>query len=211
MGRKGPRPGLDEAAVLRAAAELVDAEGLDALHLGRLAAALGVRTPSLYNHVDGLEGVRRGLALMGVRELGQRLARAAIGKSSEAAIFAIAGAYRQFAREHPGLYAASLRAPGAGDTALVEAAAEVLATIHTVLAPYGLRDAEEVHAIRAFRSLAHGFVSLEVAGGFGMPVALDESYHQLVRLFLLGLRGQVDGASASAGHLGAPPHAREEG
>lgn len=199
MGRKGPRPGLDEAAVLRAAAALVDAEGLDALHLGRLADALDVRAPSLYNHVAGLEGIRRGLALMGICELRDRLARAAIGKSGEEALYAIADAYRQLAKEHPGLYAASLRAPDPDDTALTAAAADVLAIIHAVLAPYGLQHEAEVHAIRAFRSVAHGFVSLEVAGAFGMPVALDESYRVLVRLLLLGLRRQSPGdASAPA-------------
>jgi AcrR family transcriptional regulator len=199
MGRKGPRPGLDEAAVLRAAAALVDAEGLDALHLGRLADALDVRAPSLYNHVAGLEGIRRGLALMGICELRDRLARAAIGKSGEQALYAIADAYRQLAKEHPGLYAASLRAPDPDDIALTAAAADVLSIIHAVLAPYGLQHEAEVHAIRAFRSLAHGFVSLEVAGAFGMPVAIDESYRVLVRLLLLGLRRQSTGdASALA-------------
>jgi AcrR family transcriptional regulator len=188
MARKGPRPGLDEAAVVRAAAALVDAEGPDALSLARLAEALGVRTPSLYNHVAGLEGVRRGLALLGARELRDRLARAAIGKSGEEAIFAIAEAYRRFAKEHPGLYAASLRAPGPDEAALAETDDDILAIIRAVLAPYELRGEEEVHAMRAFRSLAHGFVSLEVAGGFGMPVAVDESYRALVQLLLVALQ-----------------------
>ncbi len=190
MARSGPRPGLDEAAVLRAAADLVDADGWEALSLARLAEALGVRTPSLYNHVAGLEGLRRGLALMGVRELRDRMARAAIGKSGPDALFAIADAYRRFAKEHPGLYAASLRAPAPDDAPLIEAADDTLAIIHAVLAPYGLDEAAEIHAIRAFRSLVHGFVSLELAGGFGMPYDLEESYHTLVRLLILGLERQ---------------------
>src|SRR5215470_15101957 len=111
MARRGPRPGLDEATVLRAAAELVDAEGWDALSLAKLAEALGVRTPSLYNHVAGLDGVRRGLAVLGVGELRDRMAHAAIGRSGAEALLAIADAYRRFAKEHPGLYAAGLRAP----------------------------------------------------------------------------------------------------
>jgi AcrR family transcriptional regulator len=180
--------------VLRAAADLVDAEGLSALSLARLADVLGVRTPSLYNHVAGLEGVRRGLAVMGVRELRDRLARAAVGKSGEEAIFAVATAYRQFAKEHPGLYAASLRAPGADETALVAASEDTLTILRAVLAPYALRDAAEVHAMRAFRSLAHGFVSLELAGGFGMPVELDQSYRALVQLLVAGLRGETSRA-----------------
>ena len=57
------RVGLDQATVVEAAAKLVDEEGLDQLSLGRLAVHLGVRTPSLYNHVAGLPGLKHDLAL----------------------------------------------------------------------------------------------------------------------------------------------------
>jgi AcrR family transcriptional regulator len=184
--------------VLRAAAALVDAEGIETLSLVRLAETLGVRTPSLYNHIAGLDGLRRGLALLGVRDLRDRLARAAIGKTGEGGLLAIADAYRAFAKEHPGLYAASLRAPSAEETALGEAAADILAIIGAVLAPYGLSGEAEVHAIRALRSVVHGFVSLELAGGFGMPVNLDESYRVLLRTLLAGLSQRTAGSTVTA-------------
>jgi AcrR family transcriptional regulator len=187
MVRDGRRAGLDEPAVLRAAAELVDAEGWHALSLVRLAQRLGVRAPSLYNHVAGLDGVRRGLALMGLGELRRRLERAAIGKSGADALTAMAGAYRKFAREHPGLYAAGLQAPAPDDVGLTEVATDILAILHAVLAPYGLDETGEVHAIRGFRSVLHGFVSLELAGAFGMPVDIEASYDLLVRLLVAGL------------------------
>ena len=47
-----PRAGLSTAAVVAAAAEIADSEGLDRLTLARIAATAGVRTPSLYNHVS---------------------------------------------------------------------------------------------------------------------------------------------------------------
>lgn len=188
-GRAGPRPGLDEEVVLRTATELVDAEGLEALSLARLAEALGVRTPSLYNHVSGLEGVRRGLALRGLRELTRRVARAAIGKNGEEGILAVADAYRSFAKEHPGLYAAGLlRAPGPEEAELAAVSNELIEILSAVLAPYDLHGDELIHALRAFRSLAHGFVSLELASGFGIPVDLDTSYHYLVRLLVSSLQ-----------------------
>src|SRR5579875_3074672 len=111
------RAGLDPDAVVRAAADLADAAGGE-VRLADLAAHLGVRTPSLYNHIAGQEGLRRELALLGLRELYARLARAAIGRAADDAILALAHAYRGFAREHPGLYAATLRAPAPGDDAL---------------------------------------------------------------------------------------------
>lgn len=186
------RAGLDRATVVRAAAELADEEGLDALTLGSLARRLGVRTPSLYNHVAGLPGLRRDLALLGIRELGRRLGRAAIGTSGDAAISALAMAYRDFARERPGLYTAALHAPDPADRELGTAAQEVVEIILAVLAPYGLHDDAAIHAVRALRSLAHGFVSLEAAGGFGIPLDLDESFQRLIGMYTDALHYRRD-------------------
>lgn len=182
------RAGLDGPTVVRAAAALLDARGGRELTLGELAAHLGIRTPSLYNHITGQEELRRRLALLGVEELGYRLGHAAIGRSGDEAVVALAGAYRAFAHEHPGLYAASLRAPEPDDAALSAASDEILEIVRAVLAPAGLPNGELIHAIRAFRSVVHGFVSLELAGGFGLPVDVDESFNRLIRMFLRGLR-----------------------
>ena len=181
------RVGLDRAAVVRAAAALADdAAGRD-VTLGVLAKHLGVQTPSLYNHVAGQEGLRRELALLGLRELLARLSRAAVGKSAGDAILALAHAYRAFAREHPGLYTASLRAPDPGDDELNATSTEILAILEAVLDAYGLEDDAALHAIRGLRSLLHGFVSLELIGGFGLPLDLDVSFGRLVRVFIDGL------------------------
>jgi hypothetical protein len=72
------KAGLAGAVMVQAAADLADAKGVEAPTLGELVAHLGVRMPSLYNHIAGL---RSDLALLGVRNLNVRLSRAAIGKS----------------------------------------------------------------------------------------------------------------------------------
>jgi hypothetical protein len=41
---------------------------------------------------------------------------------------------------------------------------------------------------RGLRSVAHGFATLEVARGFGIPLDLDESFDRLLRAFVAGLR-----------------------
>jgi len=184
------RAGLDAASVVRAAAALADANGVEALTLGELAAHLGVRTPSLYNHIAGLAGLRRDLALFGARELNARLSRAAIGKAGDAAIRAFADTYRAFAHAHPGLYAAIQRAPGPDDHELHAAADEVVATIVAVLAAYRLEGDDAMHTVRALRSFLHGFVSLEMGGGFGLPLDLDVSFRHLLQIFIAGLRPQ---------------------
>jgi AcrR family transcriptional regulator len=181
------RVGLDEHVILRVAGELADRDGLERLSLARLAERLAVRPPSLYNHIAGLEEVRRGLALRAARELAAQLARAGVGKSGAESVLALGLAYRAYAQQHPGLYDALQRVPAPGDTELIAAADELLAILRAALAPWRLNEATQVHAIRAFRSLTHGFVSLEAAGGFGLPVDLESSYAYALDRFIAGL------------------------
>ncbi|CAA9407770.1 MAG: hypothetical protein AVDCRST_MAG01-01-1424 [uncultured Rubrobacteraceae bacterium] len=186
-----PRSGLNRAAVVEAAAALVDEEGAgEELSLARLAERLGVRKPSLYNHVEGLSGLRRELALMGRRELGRSLSRAAAGKAGDEGIFALAAAYRSFVKERPGLYGATVRSyrfSDPDDPDLAAAVGEALEPVLAVLASCGVRGEEAVHAARGLRSVAHGFATLEEAGGFGVSLDPDESFRKLVGAFAHGL------------------------
>jgi AcrR family transcriptional regulator len=178
---------LDRQAIIRQAATLVDREGIDQLTLARVAAEIGLRPSSLYNHLEGLDQLRREVALFGLRQLSNQLARAAIGKAADEAVLAIADAYRCFAKEHPGLYAATLRGPDPSDPEWQAAWREMVEIILTVLRPYGLSEANAVHALRSLRSLVHGFTTLELAGAFVLPLDLDESFQQMVQTFIAGL------------------------
>jgi AcrR family transcriptional regulator len=183
-----PRAGLDTERVVAEAARIADADGLAALTLARLAGELGIRPPSLYNHFDGRrEGLLRALAVRGVRELTAALREAAVGRSGPEALTATAHAYRAYAHAHPGLYAATLTAPTLGDPEYQAAAQDAVDVIFAVLRSWRLEDDDAVHAARAFRSAIHGFVALEAAGGFGMPVALDDSFERLVATLAGGL------------------------
>jgi AcrR family transcriptional regulator len=183
-----PRAGLSTASVVGAAADLADAEGLEALTLARLAGSVGVRTPSLYHHVGSLEDVRRRVALVALRELGDALRDAAVGRAGDDALTAMARAYRAYARAHPGRYAATQRAPAAADDELSAAGAAAVDVLLAILRGYGLEGADAIHAARAVRSALHGFVALETGGGFGIPVDLDESFERMVAALARGLR-----------------------
>ena len=180
--------GIDRERVVAVAAELADEVGLDQLTLAQVAARLGVRLPSLYNHVEGLPGLRRELALRGLRQLLERLGGAAIGKSGDAAMLAVGQAYRRFVLEHPGVYAATVRAPAPDDREVQQVSAAIVGVVLAVLEPYGLAEDAAIHAVRGLRSIAHGFATLELAGGFGIPLARDESYLRLLRAYVAGLR-----------------------
>jgi len=180
-----PRAGLDADAVVAAAAALADTDGLHRLTLARLAAALGIRTPSLYAHIGGLDDLRARLGARGAWELAATLQLAAAGRARGDALRAVAGAYREYAHAHPGTYAAMQVVP---DSEEFEAAgAEAVGLIVAVLRGYDLEGEPAIHAVRAIRSALHGFVSLEREGGFGLPINLDESYDNLVTMLDAGL------------------------
>jgi AcrR family transcriptional regulator len=180
-----PRAGLDTEAVVAAAAALADADGLHQLTLARLAAALGIRTPSLYAHINGLDDLRARLGARGAWELAAALQLAAAGRAGGDALRAIALAYREYAHTHPGIYAAMQIA---SDTDEFQAAgAAVVGPIVAVLRGYALEGEPAIHAVRAIRSALHGFVALEREGGFGLPIDIDDSYDNLVTMLEAGL------------------------
>lgn len=181
------RKGLDAEQVVAAAAEIVDVAGLDGVTLAAVAARLGVRPPSLYNHVAGRDELLRGLALRSTRELTAALRNAAVGRAGTDALAATAHAYRDYARAHPGRYAATVRAPEPGDTEHAEVAGDALDVVTTALRAWALDEEEAIHAVRTIRSALHGFVALECGGGFGIPLDLDTSFERLVATLAAGL------------------------
>lgn len=192
-----PRAGVTLERVVDVAAALADAEGLAAVTLARLASELGVKTPSLYAHIDSLEHVHRRLKLRGLTEMLDKMRRRAVGRAGKDALLALADAQRDYAREHPGLYAETARlAPGDGPE--IEAAArETIEVVGAVLHGYGLDGDEALHATRALRATTRGFIDLELAGGFGMPLQVDESWRRLLTILDEGLRRSKTPASSA--------------
>jgi len=174
------RAGLTEALVIAEAERLADEVGLPRLTLAALAARLGVRQPSLYKHIEGMDGLLRSISVRGKGELAYVLARAAVGRERADALTSVSHAYRAWALEHPGRYAAVQRAPAPGDAEDEAASLTVVQVVTDVLAGYGLGDDDAIDATRALRSALHGFVTLDSNGGFALPVDIDRSFERLV-------------------------------
>jgi AcrR family transcriptional regulator len=164
--RPAARPGLSRDAVVATAAALADAHGLRHVTLSAVAREAGVRTPSLYSHIQGTDDLRAGLATLALTELADRGDRALAGRSGRDALEALAEVHRGYAREHPGRFEAA----GALDvplTAALEAAgARVADHSVAVLRGYPIPEDERIHAVRFLASVLRGFVQLEAGGAF---------------------------------------------
>lgn len=179
---------LDREVVVRTAVELADEAG-DArrVSLAALARRLDVRTPSLYNHVEGADDLTYALAVYAVDKLVREIQRVSMGLTGREALAAAADAYRDFAHAHPGIYYLVVRAPEPGETELVNLAQTLLQTLLLMLSSLGLAGDDALHAVRGLRAVLHGFVSLEVAEGYKMDLDRDVSYRRLVDAYLDGI------------------------
>ena len=184
-----PRAGLSGGDVVAAAAGLADEVGYAGLTMGLLAERLGVRTPSLYKHVGGLDDLQHQLATLVMTEVGDVIRDAVQGRAGADALAALLHAVRGYVTQHPGRYTATtagkLRGP---DDPLLAATTRLLATIAAVLRGYGIGEDEMDHAIRTIRCTIHGFAVLETSGGFQWSNDPDESFEWMIRFVDRGLR-----------------------
>ncbi len=175
-----PREGLSPEIVTEAAAGIVDAHGLTALTLARLAARLGVAAPSLYKHIAGQDDLILRVSTLSLRRLNTELTNAAIGRSGREALFSIAHAYRRFAIEHSGLYTLTQGPLRPDSDAQQTEALRALKVFDAVIRSYGVPEDLSVHATRVVRASLHGFADIEARGGFQLPQSVDESFELTV-------------------------------
>jgi AcrR family transcriptional regulator len=160
-----PRANLTSAAVIAAAADLADRDGFDTIAVSALARRLGVQTASLYSHVRDRSALLEGVHQLALAELADAIAVAIGGRSGRDALTALAGAHRDYARQHPGRWTA-LQRPATAATATSAAAGRVATLTLAMLRGYELPEDELVHATRLLAATVNGFLALEANGAF---------------------------------------------
>jgi len=184
-----PRAGLDPATVVAAGATLADELGFANLTMNLLAERLGVRTPSLYKHVDGQPDLNRRIAVLALNEVADAIGKATQGYAGRDALAAAARALRTFVLKHPGRYAATIGAePDGPDDPLAVAGLRVIDALTAVLRGYPIKPDDVDHALRTLRSLFHGFAALQASNGFQWSADIDESFEWLIAFADRGLR-----------------------
>ncbi len=103
-----------------------------------------------------------------------------MGRAGKEALVAVANAYREFAREQPGLYTLTLRSTEEPDTEIQQAGWRVVEVVLALLRGYGLEGDAALHATRYLRSTLHGFVSLEIGEGFGLDLSPSRTFDHIL-------------------------------
>jgi AcrR family transcriptional regulator len=189
------RVGMTAERLTLGAAELADEVGFENVTVSALARRFGIRDASLYSHIRNAQDLRERVCRLALTELADRAANALAGRAGRAALVAFADAYRDYATQHPGRYAAA-QLPVSPATA--HAARRHSELTHAILRGYELPEAEHVHAVRLLHSTFHGYVSLERTGGFDHSGEVTASWRRVLDVLDATLRNWP----AAAQHVG---------
>jgi AcrR family transcriptional regulator len=176
-------------AIVAAGRALLETGGLDAVTMQAVAAAVGVRAPSLYKRLAGRPALIRAIADDVATELGGATAPALELEDPRDAIRALADHYRAFAHRSPGAYQLlfSKLLPEANPS--VEANAAAARGLLQLTERLVGRE-RSLEAARLLTAFAHGFVSMELAGAFRLGGDVDEAYR-------FGIDAIIEGLSVS--------------
>ena len=153
--------------IVAAARRLVEAEGVEALSMRRLAEILGIRAPSIYKHLPDKQALENALISATFEEQADLFAAAVADTDDPVAAFA--AAYRGYARNHPHLYRLMTERPLDRDR--LAPGAEEHAASPIVEALGGDRD-----LARAVWAFAHGMTILELNERFPPDADLDVAW-----------------------------------
>lgn len=164
-GRGVPRAGLNAERIVAEAAVVADELGFDEVTAVEVARRFGVRTASLYSHVASSQAIRAGVSRLALDELADRV-QASVGDAvGRAGVRAVVDAYRAYAAEHPGRFAATLLADSS-DPDTVRAGVRHADLSRAVIRGYPVPERALDDAVRFLGATLRGFSDLERAGAF---------------------------------------------
>lgn len=190
------KKGLDKEKIITTSLKMIEQDGRANFSLHKLAAALGVKTASLYNYVYNFEELMTAISLDVIQQLIRAEEKAIAGKRGDAAIAALARAYFHFGREHYELYQIFMESRQPRSDVLEKAGIHILDPILTAFAEIQLSPSDKIHWERIFRSLIHGFIAQEEAGFFTYGhINSQESFEKSIQCFLTGIHAAESRAS----------------
>lgn len=183
-----PKQRIDTEDVAEAALDVIDASGAEDLTLAKVADELGVQSSALYNHVEGLSGLRQTVAERSSESLAFTLREAAIARSGMDAVRSVGAAYRRFASEHPGQFAAAALTFGDVTREMTDATTSITLLLARIVEGLGAEGSRALDDARALHSAIRGFVLLEATEGLDPAADADHAFEHLLELVAGAIR-----------------------
>ena len=185
--------GITKELIIATAVGMIEEGGFKRFSMRKLAESLGVKTASLYAHIESMDALFTEIGLYALNAQRNALLSAMDNCSGDEAVLALSGAYRSFAFEHGELYDLIMQMPIGKDETLKEAASITADTFMRALCEYNIPAERKMHWQRVLRGTMHGFVSSEKFGYFShYPVSAAESYSIAINAIIDALHKEED-------------------
>ena len=175
-----------KAEVIKTASDMADRNGLLNVSLKAIAENLGIRTPSLYNHIGSLDELLREIAHSGMRTMNEKMIRAAIGKTGDSALKLVAVEYLNYMIEHPGVYEIIQWASwnGTEETAIIFN--DYLSLLKTLICSCGFNPDKTTEILSMVTGMLHGYTTLQLRYAFSNPDKVRKELSEAIDTLLLG-------------------------
>lgn len=183
-----PKTKIDKELLIKEAAHMVNKIGIENLSLKILAAELGVKSPSLYNHVDGLDDLKKQIMLYGWKEMEDKIIQAVIGYTGYDAIRVICHAFREYAIENQGVFSAMLWYNQFENEQARDATSKMFSVFFKVTKSLNISQENCYHLVRMFRGFLEGFVLLENHHAFGNKQPIEDSFELSIDILIEGMK-----------------------
>lgn len=184
------RVGLDKNIVVEKAAQLANQIGLENIQLKTLAESLNIQSPSLYNHIKGLDDLRYELMLYGWRKMEEKMLEvsAEVGDNGYAAWEAICRAFYSYATNNPGVFSAMLWYNKYQDNETQKVTEHLFSACFQIASALGISKDNCNHLIRTFRAFLEGYCLLVNNKAFGHELSVEDSFNLSLQVLIVGMK-----------------------
>lgn len=186
--RKGQSLGRKD--VVAAGLACVQEEGPEALNVNRVAQRLGIRTPSLYNHVDGADDLRQAVVLEVLDRAGREIQLPdPDAENPDLLIRELAHGLRRFALANANLYMFMMATPVKWDSMPFSPHwSRNMESFGRAVGAIGFSGLDHLHAARFALASIQGYIRLELRGSLAEGGHEDASYEWMLQGLFKGLQ-----------------------
>lgn len=182
-----PRTGLSKEEIIEKAAMLANERGLAYLSVTTLSEYLGIKKPSLYNHMKTIDDVYKNIMIYGWKKVSEEIVKEICLKDAKTNLMEYGRKVYKFALDNPGVFEAMLWYNKYSDDVLLEATEGLYTFFFKQTDSLGIDREIANHLLRTYRAFLEGFIMLQIHNSFGNPISIEESFEISMNVLISGM------------------------
>ena len=173
--------------IIQKAAQLANEKGLSYVTVTTLSNYLGIKKPSLYNHMKTIDDVVKSIMIYGWRCVSEDILVGISDENPGENLKNYAKAFYRFAIDNPGIFEAMLWYNKYESEDLSTTTEGLYKFFFEQTERLGIEKSLANHFLRTYRSFLEGFIMLEIHHSFGNPISISESFEISLDVLLKGM------------------------